>query len=1073
MDLVLSYLRRSADSNATDRQLLERFRTARDEGAFAAVVRRHGPLVWGVCRRNLANPADAEDAFQATFLVLVRRSGDVSHAGIGPWLHRVAVWCCRNVRRANRRRIERVRFGLTESLAGTQLCHDGEPTADLDAAILALPAKYRTPVVLCHLQGWTRRQAAAHLGCPEGTLSALLSRALAKLRARLADRDPAALLAVAGAVAAPPGVSAAAVRAAVIYTTATGSVSPTVLGTADRVVRWLAPGRMRVAAAAVLAVAGLVGLGTGLTARQAADPADPPVPRATAARPALESGQWMMVEWLSPDVPRRAAVLTVVEKDGKPTVTAVEGDTFRWTATDLIVTDWRVRMKLTRQEGPLEYRFDGLFDRADSGRVLGSLAYAGGTADRVTLDLVSSGRPAKPRRPEPPAEYRKWMDFERQILEARGEADRAAKNEPAQQHGPRKALAAAKEAYDAEVPKLFRKLVAEQANNAFRCEAAEMLLVMTDISRPTAADVDSWVGAVRTFAATHGPQYEAAMVGKAATRLIRRAEFAPQARAFAAEADRVAGANGLPTSFVDQVRQWDEERAAWAAEPNPPAAGATWTATVTGKVTDADGAPVADAEVVVNNTQWVKTMTDDGSFKTKTGPDGRYTITLKCQGQYRLHVTGIWAEKPGFVTSHNRERHKILPGRSATVDFTLRPGEPFGGTLKLRSGDADATQVLTVKGRGVDETVLGKNGEKIELTLPPGAYTVELDRGRKKLIWAGLKTGSTDHAFEEPPFRFTPETAGEAFDELWKTMDRNYSYFALKPDVDWNKLRDRYRPKAIKAKSADDLTAVLKDMLAHLKDGHVWIMTPDGKQIGTHRTAWSYNGNRKAVLSQLTDTTECGRYAVVGRTKPDGFGYFLMTQQSAATPQLVAKAVTAIEKLADAPGFIIDLRNANGGSEPLAQEVARLFCEEQVVYAKSKYRDGPGHDEFTEAYPRHLLPAKSGKPYLKPVVCLLGPGCVSSGEGFAKMLAALPHVTTVGLPTRGSSGNPQAVDVGGTGISVYFSRWVDMLPDGTPIEGRGVPVSVRVDVPTDAYKDADPTLAKGLEVLRAKVAGRR
>jgi C-terminal processing protease CtpA/Prc len=250
---------------------------------------------------------------------------------------------------------------------------------------------------------------------------------------------------------------------------------------------------------------------------------------------------------------------------------------------------------------------------------------------------------------------------------------------------------------------------------------------------------------------------------------------------------------------------------------------------------------------------------------------------------------------------------------------------------------------------------------------------------------------------------------------------------------------------------------------------------PDGSRAGTtYRSPWTYNGNRKAILAQLTDAIQFGKYAVVGKTKPDGFGYFFMTQQSAATPELVAKAVAEIQKLADTPGFIIDLRNANGGSEPLAMEIARLFCAKQVVYAKSKYRDGPGHDEFTEGYPRELPPAKSGKPHLKPVVCLLGPGCVSSGAGFAKMLAALPHVTTVGLPTRGSSGNPGPVAVGQTGISVYFSRWVDMLPDGTPIEGKGVPPAVRVDARAADYRDADPTLAKGLEVLREKIkAGER
>jgi C-terminal processing protease CtpA/Prc len=102
------------------------------------------------------------------------------------------------------------------------------------------------------------------------------------------------------------------------------------------------------------------------------------------------------------------------------------------------------------------------------------------------------------------------------------------------------------------------------------------------------------------------------------------------------------------------------------------------------------------------------------------------------------------------------------------------------------------------------------------------------------------------------------------------------------------------------------------------------------------------------------------------------------------------------------------------------------------------------------------------------VVCLLGPGCVSSGEGFAKMMSALPHVTTVGLPTRGSSGNPGQVEVGDTGVVVYFSQWVDLMPNGVPFEGKGIPPKIRVDRAAAEYKDADPTLAKGLEVLQGK-----
>jgi RNA polymerase sigma factor (sigma-70 family) len=239
MKHLLAFLRGwPTHGGSTDHQLLDRFITGRDERAFAELVRRHGPLVWGVCRRNLANAADAEDAFQATFLVLVRRAAGLpAHASLGPWLYRVAVWCCRGVRRANRRRLKRVRTGVIEPVHCPVPGPDTELDAALEGALLALPEKYRVPVILCHLQGWTRRQAAEHLGCPEGTLSARLNRALARLRVALADRHPAALLAVAAALAVPPALATAAVRSAVIYTTAAGTVPPAVLATANGVLR--------------------------------------------------------------------------------------------------------------------------------------------------------------------------------------------------------------------------------------------------------------------------------------------------------------------------------------------------------------------------------------------------------------------------------------------------------------------------------------------------------------------------------------------------------------------------------------------------------------------------------------------------------------------------------------------------------------------------------------------------------------------------------------------------------------------------------------------------------------------
>ncbi len=159
-----------------DGELLGAFQADRDEAAFAELVRRHGGLVWSACRRMLPDPSDAEDAFQATFVVLVRRAHRLTdRTALGPWLYQVAAWTARNIRRRNARTLARRRPlspATADPAPGPQAF---DLQADLDAALLSLPEKYRTAIVLCHLQGRSRREAADLLGCPEGTLSSLLA----------------------------------------------------------------------------------------------------------------------------------------------------------------------------------------------------------------------------------------------------------------------------------------------------------------------------------------------------------------------------------------------------------------------------------------------------------------------------------------------------------------------------------------------------------------------------------------------------------------------------------------------------------------------------------------------------------------------------------------------------------------------------------------------------------------------------------------------------------------------------------------------------------------------------------
>ncbi|MFT3883432.1 MAG: sigma-70 family RNA polymerase sigma factor [Gemmatales bacterium] len=159
----------------SDAALLQHFLDLHDESAFATLVERHGPMVLATCRRQLGNSSDADDAFQATFLVLARKAGSITKRNhVGPWLYRVACLTSGKLRLAAQRqrlRDQQVRLMPEPSAAGVASVEVRDELALLDQAMAELPEKLRVPLVLCELQGVSRREAASHLQISEGTLS--------------------------------------------------------------------------------------------------------------------------------------------------------------------------------------------------------------------------------------------------------------------------------------------------------------------------------------------------------------------------------------------------------------------------------------------------------------------------------------------------------------------------------------------------------------------------------------------------------------------------------------------------------------------------------------------------------------------------------------------------------------------------------------------------------------------------------------------------------------------------------------------------------------------------------------
>jgi RNA polymerase sigma factor (sigma-70 family) len=251
-------------------QLLERYLDRRDETAFEAIVARHGPMVLGVCRRVLDDPHAAEDAFQATFLVLVRKARTLgARDAIGHWLYGVAHRVAVRARADAVRRRARERDGAAAA-APVPAEEPGRSAlaAVLDDELSKLPARYRAPIVLCYLEGLTHEAAADRLGWPVGTVKGRLSRARDLLRSRLTRRGvapaAAALTAALGRQAsAEPSdaLIAATIRAASRAGTAGvtgGLVSTAAVRLTDGVLSTMFLTKLKVAAAAGVSLGGLL-----------------------------------------------------------------------------------------------------------------------------------------------------------------------------------------------------------------------------------------------------------------------------------------------------------------------------------------------------------------------------------------------------------------------------------------------------------------------------------------------------------------------------------------------------------------------------------------------------------------------------------------------------------------------------------------------------------------------------------------------------------------------------------------------------------------------------------------------
>ena len=262
---VLRYVHRLVEGSETaqssDRQLLARYVVHRDEDAFAAIVQRHGGMVWGVCRRVLDDPNDADDAFQAAFLVLLNRAMALRGRDcLAGWLQGVAWRLARKVKVEASRRRAKEAVTITSTIAdASEAVIRRDVRQVLDEELDRLPEKYRVPLILCYLEGKTYNQAARMLGWPDGTVCGRLARARELLRKRLTRRGLALSAAALTATSVEPLAAPASAVAAVTRMARTYLLSQTVVGTSSTAVVGLARGLLETMALSKLKL-GAVGL---------------------------------------------------------------------------------------------------------------------------------------------------------------------------------------------------------------------------------------------------------------------------------------------------------------------------------------------------------------------------------------------------------------------------------------------------------------------------------------------------------------------------------------------------------------------------------------------------------------------------------------------------------------------------------------------------------------------------------------------------------------------------------------------------------------------------------------------
>jgi hypothetical protein len=303
------------------------------------------------------------------------------------------------------------------------------------------------------------------------------------------------------------------------------------------------------------------------------------------------------------------------------------------------------------------------------------------------------------------------------------------------------------------------------------------------------------------------------------------------------------------------------------------------------------------------------------------------------------------------------------------------------------------------------------------------------------------------------------EANREAVAVLREAIDRDYSYRDLRA-VDWDTAFQEAAAALLQAPTAEAFAGAAANLIAPARDLHFYFKVND-KIVAPDLPAVAANFNLATLQNEVPGLARKNRAIFVGKFA-DGITYLLISTWSLDGPQMLEPAFEAIGNSDGTKGLIVDVRPNGGGNENLARDFAGCFVAEPKVYARHAVRAG---GQFVSTRDRVVATNKGRPPYRGKLAVLMGPANMSSCESFLLMMRQVPGCVLVGEKSRGSSGNPQPIDLGNDATAMIPS-WKDLRPDGTCFEGEGIAPDVEVKADAAVLAMSDPVLQAALKHLR-------